>query len=856
KTVYFSRNRYEKKVSKQKLAKNQRLILYKADVDAEGNWSNITKLPFNKRAYSSGLPVLNKDGTKLYFVSDRLPSEGKTDIFEVDILGDGKFGKPRNLGANVNTSGNETTPFITDDNILYFSSDGHPGKGNLDVFAVEVYEDSTSEVYQLASPINSINDDFAYIVNKDNNQGFFTSNRLQGKGFNDLYAFTLEEDLRPGECFITVDGKVKDKDSQEVIAGANVELYNLEGDLLEAVSTFDDGTYKFTVSCAKEYKLIASNENYKNNEKRIEILEENYHSALHTNLDLTKLYKEKKVIEKLQPIYYAFDDASITEVAAQEMDKIVEVMSENPELIIQASSYTDSQGNRAYNLGLSQRRAKAAVEYLKSQGIDEARIKSKAYGEDKLINQCIDGVECDDSAHQMNRRTEFNFMNIQSVSRRRDIYRRKTRLAEVNETDLPKASKKEKVKLTSMPQETETAAIESIENEKVVAKAQKPALIKDIKKENLVKNEDLKENELAVVKTEAKEPQVKGFEIKETINKADQGTDIQTASVEENKIDVAATPKTDLKNVVKRENLIKDVPEKQTELAAVKTVEEENNNTNEPVRSNQVKEEIIVNYKSSIVAVDKENNKALNYIESEKLKVIDEIIILEKKFEMAIPKYANVAGDLMTEKEHVNDLKREAESMEETGWSNIISYKNKLMDFNDRYTELTGESNQQKITNKLNADGGEYVLSNEDKVDKEILEENLRINNIEVTAMKVTSSGKYQKTSNAKKTDLIKVKFKLLHNEKVASGEKDAHIVLQNPSGKVTEAKGVFTMKDSNVLKKYTDHTVIDYNKNDIYVTMFIQRKGNNYEKGVYPVKFFVEGQLVGVSNLNLASAF
>ncbi len=172
-TVYFSRNKYKKKLKKQNLPKNKRLLLYKADVAADGSWTNIKKLPFNKKKASTGYPVLNVDDSKLYFVSDRLPSKGKTDIFVVDILNEGDFSKPRNLGSFVNTEGNETTPFISDENILYFSSDGHEGQGKLDVFAVEVYDNATSEVYELASPINSINDDFAYIVNKDNNQGFF-----------------------------------------------------------------------------------------------------------------------------------------------------------------------------------------------------------------------------------------------------------------------------------------------------------------------------------------------------------------------------------------------------------------------------------------------------------------------------------------------------------------------------------------------------------------------------------------------------------------------------------------------------------------------------------------------------------
>ena len=504
-TVYFSRNKYVKKLSKQKLPKNQRLELFKANVDANGNWSNIEKLPFNKKAYSSGYPVLNNDNSKLYFVSDRLPSEGKTDIFVVDILKNGKYSKPRNLGKNVNTSGNETTPFITKDGILYFSSDGHPSKGKLDVFAVEIYEETTSEIYHLASPINSINDDFAYIVNKDNNQGFFTSNRLQGLGFNDLYAFTLEEDIRPGECFITVDGKVRDKESLEVIPGATVDLYNLEGNLLESVSTYDDGTYKFTVSCAKEYKLVASSENYKNNEKRIEILEENYHSALHTNLNLSKIYKETKTVKSLQPIYYDFDDATITNTAANEMDKIVKIMNDNPDLIIEASAFTDSRGSNAYNKALSQRRAKAAVNYLKSQGIDAHRIKSRGYGEEKLINQCVDGVTCDEDAHQMNRRTEFNFANIQSGKNKKKPINRKVRV--VDKVPKSKKEKPEKRKSNKNPTEVVKAKTKtkinkpkSIENDIIKVAETKP----NNTKEKKLNNVDQKSNKIAEVKPDNK----------------------------------------------------------------------------------------------------------------------------------------------------------------------------------------------------------------------------------------------------------------------------------------------------------------------------------------------------------------
>ena len=778
KTVYFSRNKYLRKRSKQKLAKNQRLELYRADVDGEGNWINIQKLPFNKERISTGHPVLSKDNKKLYFVSDRLPSQGKTDIFYVDILKDGKYGKPQNLGQNVNTSETETTPFLANGDILYFSSNGHKGDGNLDVFAVELYDNATSEVYHLAAPINSINDDFAYIVNKDNNQGFFTSNRLQGKDYNDLYSFTLEEDSRPGNCFISVDGKVKDKDSKDIISGATVELFDLNGELIQSVNTFDDGTYKFTVSCANEYKLVASNVNYNKDVKQIEILEENYHKALHTNLHLSKIHveaKENKEIKSLQPIYFGFDDAIITNAAATEMDRIVEIMNDNPNLVIEASAFTDSQGSNNYNINLSNKRAKAAVEYLKAKGIDSQRIQSRGYGEEKLVNECVNGVKCDDSAHQMNRRTEFNFVNIQASRSAVQRLLKKTYLVG-REPKLEKENKK------------------SVKREK--------------------KRSNTRKTQYAVVDTPLKKESSK-MSVPKAASKSS-GSSIKNNSIQ--KTDVASNNK-----------------------------------------------------------VDKSDNKALNYIDEEKFKMIDKYVALEKKIEIAIVEFEDSSESLKTEKQKVSDYKIKIEKQKETGWSNIIEYKNSLIQFNKKYNKLTNSdqnsSNGEIIiigeynpTSGVQMENGKVIeqirpindykesseLSEYDIKDKEILEENLEIINVEIVAMKMNSRGKYSETHNAKKTELIKVKFKLLKNNKIASGPKDAHIVMQNPNGKVAQAKGVFKLKKGNIETKYTDHSTINYNKNDIDVVLYIQRKGKNYEKGVYPVKLFLEGELVAVSNLNL----
>ena len=744
KTVYLSRNLYDKKKSRQKSDKNKRLVLYKASVDDNGYFRNIEELPFNKPGVTSGYPVLNKENTKLYFVSDRMPSMGKTDIFVVDIRKDGTFGKPRNLGKNVNTAGSETTPFLTDEGILYFSSDGHQGKGKLDVFAVEVFESSTSEVHQLASPINSMNDDFAYIINKDKNLGFFTSNRLQGKDFNDLYSFTLEEEVQPEDCFISVDGKVKDMDTKNVIAGATVELFDLDGYLLESISTYNDGSYKFKVSCAKEYKIVASNENYIADEKRIEILEENYHIALHTNLNLSKVVKEEEVavVESLQPIYYDYDDSSIKSAAAEELDRIVKIMSDNPNLVLEASAFTDSRGTDSYNMELSQRRLKSAIDYLTNNGIDMTRVKGQAYGEDRLVNQCVNGVECDEHAHELNRRTEFNF----SVS----------------------AVKSKKVKSSK----TERGVAKSNDRE---------------------------------VKKPASEPEIVESRVPKTVNLKEESQEVSNVEVVKPK----AEPKT------------------------VSKVETQKRN----------------------------QNKAVSYIEEQKEKIIDNLTSLENKYEEVIAKNSKLLDSAVAQKKRISEFKKSVKEEEETGWSNIINYKIEVKIFNRVYQNLVNESAQRTTLNRAqihkktrtNTDNGsQKKTASVDRENQNREDKKLKIDDVEILAIKVNSKGKYLPTRNPNKTDIIKVSFKVNRNENVVSGEKNIHVVVQNPMGQVTNAQGVFLDKKSNSEKKFTEHTLIKYDDKDVDVVFYLDKKLRDYMEGNYPIKLFLEGELVAVSNLTL----
>ena len=748
KTVYLSRNLYDKKKSKQKSDKNQRLVLYKASVDADGYFRNIEELPFNKGEVSSGYPVLNKSNTKLYFVSDRMPSMGGTDIFVVDVRKDGTYGKPRNLGKNVNTAGNETTPFLTDEGIMYFSSDGHPGKGKLDVFAVEVFESSTSEVYQLASPINSGNDDFAYIINKENNLGFFTSNRLQGKDFNDLYSFTLESDIQPEKCFISVDGKVKDKSTKDVIPGATVELYDLDGYLLESLSTFNDGTYKFTVSCAKEYKIVASSDNYVTDVKRIEILEQNYHKALHTNLNLSKIEEEKLVVESLQPIYYDFDDSSIKSAAANEMDRVVRIMNDNPNLVLEASSFTDSRGSNSYNLKLSQRRLKSAIDYLTEKGIDATRVKGRAYGEDKLVNQCVNGIECSEHAHEMNRRTEFNFKNVEAKI---------------------KPTKKAKTERGVAKVSREKPVVKQPEKETKIVESSSPKAI------------DTKEGSQAV------------------------------SSV------AVVKPKTEPKAQSKAE------PKAEPKQRSV--------------------------------------NKAVNYIEEQKEKIIDNLTSLENKYEEAIAKNSILLDSAVVQKNRISEFKKSVVELEETGWANIINYKIEIKNFNRVYQELIKESEQRttskkaqknKETIRSNNNGAEKKTASVNVKDPKKADEDLKIKDVEVVAIKVNAKGKYLPTRNPTKTDIIKLSFKINQNSNITPGERDVHVVVQNPKGQVTNAKGVFIDKETNKEKKFTDHTVVEVDDKDVNVVLYLDKKLKEYQEGNYPIKLFLEGELVAVSNLTL----
>lgn len=284
------KNSKDKKKKKDKVAKITYLAIYKADVSDSGEWINIEPLPFNNRNYSVGHPSVSRDGKKLYFTSDMPGTYGKSDIFVVDILSDGKYSKPKNLGRKINTLGKEMFPYIDNKNILYFSSDSRKnGVGGLDIYAIKVYNNSLSDAIHLGEPVNSENDDFGLIINNNINEGYFSSNREKGKGDDDIYHFTASPPLNI-VCTQNLTGIVKDANTSKPIPNALVVLLIENGTEYHSIRTTSKGTFTVDAPCDAKFKVVGSKDGYENDEK--EFLTENTPEAkLELVLDLKPIIR-------------------------------------------------------------------------------------------------------------------------------------------------------------------------------------------------------------------------------------------------------------------------------------------------------------------------------------------------------------------------------------------------------------------------------------------------------------------------------------------------------------------------------------------------------------------------------------
>ncbi|KKN93360.1 hypothetical protein LCGC14_0197930 [marine sediment metagenome] len=409
-TVYFTRNNSKNGNFSRDQNGLSRLKIYRATLK-DNKWKNATELPFNNDEYSVAHPSLSEDEKKLYFASDMPGTYGQSDIFVVDINEDGSFGVPENLGNIINTESRETFPYITNNDVLYFASDGHPGLGGLDMFATKIDDQSELYVVNVGEPINSPQDDFSFIMNEKNKKGFFASSREGGIGSDDLYSFIENVPINLN-CHLAINGIVKDIKSGELLVNSTVILLNNNNEVIDEITSDLDGSFTLKGFCGtKEYRLLASKEEYKNGGRKISI--KNSEELDSIIISLEKVIQQPVVgtdlikFLDLSPIYFDLDKSKIRPDAIITLNNVIEFIDKYPDIKIEVQSHTDASASAHYNKNLSERRAKATIAYLEKNGIQKGSVKGHGYGESNLLNNCTEKDKCDDEGHQLNRRSEL-----------------------------------------------------------------------------------------------------------------------------------------------------------------------------------------------------------------------------------------------------------------------------------------------------------------------------------------------------------------------------------------------------------------------------------------------------------------
>ena len=402
--MYFNRTNAKKvKINGVKIAN---IKILKAEL-INGKWDNIKELPFCNDNFSTEHPVLSKDGKKLYFSSDMPGSIGSFDIYVVDVNEDGTYGTPLNLGVAVNTIHREQFPSISDDgSILYFASDGHQGMGGLDIFMSKSYNGVFAKPLNLGETINSNMDDFGYVVDEKKNKGYLSSNRKNG---DNLYSFTRVENR---ERFV-VEGEVKDKNTQNLLPGTLVTLYDENNILVGQMVVGATADYVFSTEPNKKYRIeavrdfyIPHSEEFITNEDgklryTIELFMECYDDAE----EIITKRQDGKVQIVLENIYFDLNKWDIKPDAARILNILLDLLNKYPEMEIEIDAHTDSRASYIYNIQLSNHRAASTLEYLVKNGIKRKRLRSKGFGETVPLVRC--GDACSEQEHSINRRCEF-----------------------------------------------------------------------------------------------------------------------------------------------------------------------------------------------------------------------------------------------------------------------------------------------------------------------------------------------------------------------------------------------------------------------------------------------------------------
>lgn len=404
--MYFTQN----EVNEKGKAVNGLYKIYKS-VYNNGKWSTAVKAQISEDGSSRiAHPAFSFDEKYLYFASDMTGTIGQSDIFKVKINDDGSYGKPENLGININTEGRESYPFVTSDNKLVFASDGHPGFGGFDIFVIDLKNPNAMPI-NLGTIINSPMDDFAMVWDREKKRGTFSSNRVGGAGDDDIYLFN---EVVPFvfEIEIMVKGSLQDDISKKYIEGAQVVLLDSNDNVISKTFTDVNGNYSFgNIKSNQNIKIKLEKEGYETQIKSVSISDDgsdifvpfyvtSEQNKFQAGIDISSLIKINK-------IYFDVSKFNIRDDAKIELDKIVLFLITYPDVKIEIGSHTDSRQSSKANQILSQKRANATLNYIVGKGINKDRLTAKGYGESKLLNKCADGVKCSEAEHQENRRSTF-----------------------------------------------------------------------------------------------------------------------------------------------------------------------------------------------------------------------------------------------------------------------------------------------------------------------------------------------------------------------------------------------------------------------------------------------------------------
>jgi peptidoglycan-associated lipoprotein len=402
-----------------------------------GEWTEPVLLNITDPNAWDSSPWLTTDGKTLYFSSNREGGNGGTDLYKATKDASGAWGNVTNLGTPINTRGNEQFPCLSKEGKFYFSSDGHPSLGGLDLFVVKK-ENGKTLVENLGRPMNTAYDDFG-IFFKDTINGYISSNRPGGKGDDDIYAFLDESKIIHVHYFIdgSVFGKEKPPAEEYLLANATIQIVNTKGDTIATMLSDSAGRFKYEVDPETNYILVAKKKGFATEQVDFttigkKVPKEKLHAGendINLAVKIVLPFIQVDNVLVIDNIYYDFNQSTIRPDAAIELYKIVEFLRNNPEIKIELGSHTDSRGKAQYNKVLAQKRAQSAVNYIISKGIAGSRITAKGYGEDKplaykdsTLNKRITltekyilslkSTEAQEAAHQKNRRTEITITNV------------------------------------------------------------------------------------------------------------------------------------------------------------------------------------------------------------------------------------------------------------------------------------------------------------------------------------------------------------------------------------------------------------------------------------------------------------